>query len=107
MQHTINAFRISPLEERLWSLSQESNGYRAYCSLELAGPLQRDRLFQALRTVWTRHEFFQTRFGDVPGLNFPLQVRADQPFISQPVYDLRGIEVSERPQVVRQVLDAL
>jgi amino acid adenylation domain-containing protein len=77
MQESIEGFRTSPQQQRLWVLRQGSGHvFRTGFSLRIEGALDLDRLGAALRAVAAGHEILRTRFELVPGLSFPLLVVA-------------------------------
>lgn len=74
---TLEGFRLSPQQQRLWSLQQ--NGY-IYCSqlaILITGNLSEKLLKSALQKVINRHEIFRTTFHHRPGVKIPIQVIAD------------------------------
>ncbi|RUT04340.1 non-ribosomal peptide synthetase [Dulcicalothrix desertica PCC 7102] len=74
---TLEGFRLSPQQQRLWSSQQ--NGY-IYCSqlaILITGNLSEKLLKSALQKVINRHEIFRTTFHHRPGVKIPIQVIAD------------------------------
>ncbi len=69
-------YRLSAQQERLWRLQQDSatTSYRVQGLIEIAGPLDRERLQEALDRVVQRHEILRTGFRRIPGLALPVQV---------------------------------
>jgi amino acid adenylation domain-containing protein/FkbM family methyltransferase len=77
MSETIEGFRLSLQQERLWNLALATEEpLRARLALLLAGELDPLALRAALSRVIERHEILRTRFPLVPGMKLPLQVVA-------------------------------
>jgi amino acid adenylation domain-containing protein len=72
-EELVARFRLSPQQERLWSVGRNGAAYRAQCALDLAGPLDAGALASAVEDVVARHEILRTAFPRVPGLTLPLQ----------------------------------
>jgi amino acid adenylation domain-containing protein len=72
---TIDGFRLSPQQKRVWTLQQrEHQPYHTQCVLLLEGSLDVDALKAALAQVVERHEILRTSFRRLPGMSLPLQV---------------------------------
>jgi amino acid adenylation domain-containing protein len=76
-QEIINGFRLSPHQQRLWLIQQDSQAYRAQCALLLEGYLKIEVLKEALHKIVRRHEILRTTFQSLPGMKVPVQVVAD------------------------------
>ena len=74
MQDTIEGFRLSPQQERLWLLQQDNDAYRAHCSILLKGTVNVETLKAAVSKVICRNEIYRTSFHRLPGLKIPIQV---------------------------------
>ena len=76
---TVEGFRLSPRQRRLWSLEERDGGnlYRAQCVLAIRGELPAADLEAALSRVVRRHEILRTTFRRLPGMESALQVVAD------------------------------
>ena len=74
MQKMIEGFQLSPQQKRLWLLQQESPAFCAQCAILIDGPLDHDRLQQALQRIISRHEILRTTFHRRPGIKIPIQV---------------------------------
>src|SRR5437016_9711965 len=77
---TVEGFRLSPQQSRLWSLQALSGAkaYRAECSVAIEGNADLARLRRCLEQIVARHEILRTSFRRLPGMNAPLQVVHDQ-----------------------------
>ena len=64
-------FRLSPVQQRLWSLRHESADSAALFVFRLNGSLDRSRLRHALGQIVQAHEILRTRFYLPPGMNAP------------------------------------
>jgi amino acid adenylation domain-containing protein len=69
-------FRISPQQRRLWRLIQQNPqvAFCAQCHVRITGPLNAERLDQAVRSLRSTHEILRTRFVLLPGTKAPVQV---------------------------------
>lgn len=75
MPETLEGYRLSPQQRRLWRLARgDFRPYRAHCVLTLAGNLDKEGLRRALEGASERHEALRTRFSSLPGMAFPIQV---------------------------------
>ncbi len=77
MSETIEGFRLSLQQERLWNLAlATAEPLRARLAILLEGAIDPAALRAALSRVIERHEILRTRFPLVPGMKLPLQVVA-------------------------------
>lgn len=69
-------FRLSSQQEHIWCLQGDDQRcpYRVQCSLVLNGPVDADRLKQALQQVISRHEILRTIYRRQPGMKTPFQL---------------------------------
>jgi amino acid adenylation domain-containing protein/non-ribosomal peptide synthase protein (TIGR01720 family) len=69
-------FRLSPQQERLWSIGQRKNqpAYRAACVVQIQGDLQPEVLKQAIQKTVARHDVLRTSICYLPGMTIPLQL---------------------------------
>ncbi len=89
---TIQGYRLSPQQERLWLLQQEHSGpYCAQCSWLLEGPLDSPKLRRLLNELVERHEILRTTFQNLPDVLIPVQVISDAASIAWHEYDLTGL----------------
>lgn len=70
--------RLSPLQQRVWSLQNESPVYFLQCEVDINGPLDENKLADSIRAVIGRHEVLRTVYRRQAGLAFPLQVINDE-----------------------------
>ena len=73
---SIEGFRLSPQQTRLWSLQRAgaASPYRARCAVSIAGAVDAARLCEAVGRTVERHEILRTVFRRVAGMSAPLQV---------------------------------
>lgn len=83
----VEGYRISPLQRRLWSLlsADVDSNYRAHVVVRLEGPLDTNRLKNAIGAVVSRHEALRTSFHSLPGISMPVQVVGESTFDFQEV----------------------
>src|SRR5262245_13643738 len=97
-QTTIEGFRLSPQQSRLWALQQgvRSTPYTARCRILIEGAFD-DRLLEAaLNQVVQRHEILRTTFRILPAMTLPLQVIAGDVRLAIRTEDLSGWAEDER-----------
>jgi non-ribosomal peptide synthetase component F len=95
---SIEGFRLSPQQKRLWLLQQGVNNqpYRVQCTVLIEGNLNTQILESALQKVIEKYEILRTNFQALPGMDFPLQVITAN---SQPVvryHDLSCLSPEEQ-----------
>jgi amino acid adenylation domain-containing protein len=91
---TATSFRLSPQQERLWLAEDEPTG-RSLGLFQLTGPLDTDRLREALLRVVERHEILRTTFQRQAGMRLPLQVVHRELAPQWEVHDLTGLGPDE------------
>ncbi len=74
LDRAITGFRLSPQQERLWTLQQQNAVHRVQCVLRIEGELDHRRLKSALQQQVEQHEILRTRFHRRPGMKWPIQV---------------------------------
>ena len=77
LTETINGFRLSPQQKRLWLLQQENSTYVAQTAILLEGDLNKEALKAALHQVVCRHEILRTSFRKISGIKMPIMVVED------------------------------
>src|SRR5580765_2141518 len=73
----VEGFQISPLQHRLWKLSEAGDNYVASCRIQIEGRLDKGILRDALRLVVSRNGLLRMTFQHVAGLQAPHQVISD------------------------------
>ncbi|MEO8593986.1 MAG: condensation domain-containing protein, partial [Candidatus Solibacter sp.] len=66
----VEGYRLSPQQRAAW---RGGCGRAVSCRIEVTGPLEDQRLRDAIRQVIARHQILRTGFRTVSGLNYPLQ----------------------------------
>ena len=98
-KETIQGYRLSPQQERLWLLQQKHPGpYCAQCSWLLEGPLDRPKLRRLLNVLVERHEILRTTFQNLPDVLIPVQVISEAASIAWHEYDLMGLSQSAQQE---------
>jgi amino acid adenylation domain-containing protein/non-ribosomal peptide synthase protein (TIGR01720 family) len=95
---TVQGFRLSPQQARVWSLRQAAPGLplHAWCSVRLRGGLDRGALEAALGAVAARHEILRTTFRTLPDVGLPVQVVEDEARVAVEYRDLAGLDAAAR-----------
>ncbi|HEX7333375.1 MAG TPA: amino acid adenylation domain-containing protein [Pyrinomonadaceae bacterium] len=97
---TVQGFRLSPQQERLWALQAEGHCPLSQCALLLNGPLDSDALVVALQSLVERHEIFRTTFQSLPGMTLPVQIVNDG--LNQ---DCRRVDVVHHENAIEQLCE--
>lgn len=100
-------FRLSPVQQRLWSLRHESADSAALFVFRLNGSLDRSRLRHALGQIVQAHEILRTRFYLPPGMNAPVQEVVPAREVELHEADLRSHREPERGLRVAEFRRAL
>ncbi|MEG4044872.1 amino acid adenylation domain-containing protein [Microcoleus sp. Pol17_C1] len=93
---TINGFRLSPQQNYLWLLQQDSPAYRIQSAISIEGSLQAHRLKKALEKVSDRHEIIRTSFQRKAGLKIPIQVISEHSSVSWNWVNLSEVNPQEQ-----------
>ncbi|YAF98100.1 MAG: amino acid adenylation domain-containing protein [Nodularia sp. CChRGM 3473] len=101
---TIEGFRLSPQQKSLWLLQQDSDVYRAQCSILIAGKIKIEVLQAALQQIINQHEIFRTTFHRRPGIKFPIQVIADSCNISWNNINFGDLDEQEQQNKIAELL---
>jgi amino acid adenylation domain-containing protein len=102
MQQTLEGFRLSPQQARLWWLQQQCHAYRSYCSLLIEGELDRAALDRAMQEIIARNEMYRTHFRRLPGVAMPMQVIAPTPSCVCEQHDLSQHEQTAQLEALIQ-----
>ena len=92
LTESINGFRLSPQQKRLWLLQQESSIYVAQTAILLEGDLNKEALKAALQQVVCRHQILRTSFRKVSGMKMPIMVVEDSCIFSWQEIDLSNCD---------------
>ncbi|HEV7671241.1 MAG TPA: amino acid adenylation domain-containing protein [Thermoanaerobaculia bacterium] len=77
MSGTMQGFRLSPQQRRIWQLARDSRAFRVQALVTLDGPpevVAAETVRAALWAVVARTEILRTTYRRSPGVRFPLQV---------------------------------
>ncbi|MCA1614516.1 MAG: AMP-binding protein, partial [Acidobacteria bacterium] len=106
-EFTVEGFRLSPQQKRLWLLSKgEQHAPRSVqCAVVVRGGLDAQKLQAAAARVVSRHEILRTAFHSLPGMDLPLQVIAEgSAALTMAESSLSGMGVAEQREGVEQLL---
>lgn len=93
---TLQGFRLSPHQRRLWRLLADGVEDRARCAFLLEGRLDRGLLEAAVEAVFARHEILRTSFHRLPGMKVPIQRIEERSTPRLEFADLRGFAPDEQ-----------
>lgn len=102
----IEGFRVSPQQERIWTLAKTYGHLNSWSTILVEGNLDTDALQVALRRVVRANSILRTRFEDVAGLQFPLQVIDEYGTPDWQALDLSQHSASECEEQLRAALTA-
>ena len=101
MQEPVAAgFPVSPQQKQLWSSQSDGHVVTTQVALLLEGPLDGQRLRNALQKIVERHEILRTSFRRSPGMKFPFQVVNASSDIGWEEVDLQSFdELAEKDRI--------
>jgi len=90
---SIEGFRLSPQQKRLWQMQQvnASQSYCVYASILIEGDCQPKILVAALQKIISRYEILHTNFKTLQEMTIPLQVITDQIKATVTQHELKGL----------------
>src|SRR5262245_3849801 len=116
MKETIEGFALSPGQEHLWKLLQDSQSwnYRVQLSVLMEGEIDLQRSKEAVRSVVQRNEILRTTFQRLNSMSLPVQVIGESDAYSYKYYDLCGLKPADQEveidavyqQIMRMPFDA-
>ena len=73
---TIQGYRLSPQQKRLWLLQARASAsaFWSRCAVRIEGPVDLERLEEAIHSVVQQHEILRTTFPLLAGMTLPVQV---------------------------------
>jgi amino acid adenylation domain-containing protein/non-ribosomal peptide synthase protein (TIGR01720 family) len=99
---TMDVFRLSPQQQRLWRLRQGDAPLRAEALMRLGGVLHRDVLARCVSDrLMARHEVLRTLFPAVPGQDEPGQAVAPDAEVEWAFLDLRDRPAEDRERLAQ------
>ncbi|MGE5659091.1 MAG: amino acid adenylation domain-containing protein [Actinomycetota bacterium] len=102
-KETIEGFRLSPQQRRLWGLQQNNHQqpYRVRAAILMTGTLNQEILKSALQKVVNRHEILRTSFPCLPGMTVPLQAIASTVKLPISEYNLSSLPPEEQEAKIK------
>jgi len=108
-QNSLEGFELSPQQRRLWTqLEQEEalhGSYATRCVVSIDGPLERDRLVEAVHSASEKYEILRTDFHRVEQMSFPVQVVRDEPRLRMDFEEQRPEDSGDAVGLAQQILD--
>jgi amino acid adenylation domain-containing protein len=107
---TIEGFRLSPQQRRLWELQQlhsDWQQYRARCLIHIRGELDYQVLKEALTQVVQQNEIMRTGFRYLPGVTVPLQIIQDDLPPDMHYFDWRGLLSQHIPEAIEELFTTI
>ncbi|PTL85819.1 hypothetical protein DAT35_03740 [Vitiosangium sp. GDMCC 1.1324] len=100
-QVSIERYRLSPQQLRLWRLHGRNQPLRAQALMRIEGAPRLDALERAVARLVARHEVLRTRFPTLPGLDAPAQEIAASGEVEWDRVDLRAFPAATREERAR------
>jgi amino acid adenylation domain-containing protein len=99
---TIEGYRLSPQQKRLWLLrgATDSPAYFVSCAVTIGGGVDAARIRQALALIVQRHEILRTEFATLEGMTLPLQVINETGQVEVESHDLSQYGVVDQRTVI-------
>jgi hypothetical protein len=104
MQEIISGFRISPQQKQLWDLQRHCNVGASVCAVSINGPLDVTHLREAFDRLVEQHGALRTSFQQVPGMDIPVQVIADEGTLQWRFHDLSSLDEDRRSSQIDELL---
>ncbi|MHC5857702.1 non-ribosomal peptide synthetase [Nostoc sp.] len=104
---TINGFRLSPHQKRLWLLQQDSSAYLTQCSILIEGNLDREVLKAGIYKIVNQHEILRTSFSRLPGVKIPVMVVLDNSLPSWRDIDLSDFSALEQSSKIEDIFQEM
>jgi amino acid adenylation domain-containing protein len=102
--NTIEAFRLSAQQERVWLEHVDHAGWPpAECEVLLEGFVEPSRLQEALRVLVLRHEILRTIFCRKAGMKVPFQMIQEEAKFFWQTADLRQLDESAQRAEIQQL----
>ncbi|MDY7093376.1 MAG: amino acid adenylation domain-containing protein [Acidobacteriota bacterium] len=101
---SLEGFRLSPQQERLWGLQDCNTGYGAVLVLELDTGVEPRRMARALRSSVRRHDVLRTAFAGTGEGEMPLQVVTEEDAVLWQVLDVRRLGEGRQREVLRHLV---
>ena len=105
MSNQIKGYRLSPQQERIWSLLQDGLPCLARCFISVEGAINPPLLKEALLSVVSYHQVLRTTFHRPPGIKAPIQVICDEPLLDWHFSDLSDLPPSQQPLSMAELAD--
>ncbi|MGH9570207.1 MAG: condensation domain-containing protein, partial [Candidatus Angelobacter sp.] len=101
---TIQGYRLSSQQERVWLMEQVEGRpiCRVRCEVLIRGPLDHKRLETALAEIVARHEILRTGFSIFPGMSNPLQIIREPEWVPLEIHRDGAEDGHDRPRSMQQ-----
>src|SRR5215469_9243393 len=99
-------FWLSPQQKFAWSLERAGpNGFRPTCVISLTGPVDGNKVRDALRNIASRHEILRTIFHRQTGMKVPFQVVLKNLEPAWEYVDVSYLPLSDRDKAFQTLWD--
>ena len=99
------SFRLSPQQEFAWSIYPDGPNDGGQVVVGIDGPLEVERLREALLSVVDRHEILRTTFQRRPGMKTPLQVVRDSAAPDWELLDITHLDPQDQRARLAEVAE--
>ncbi len=105
MEMISDAFNLSPQQRRLWALQQSRYDlpFRAWCAVEIEGPVDPASFERALAAVAARHEILRTTLKRAAALQLPVQVVGAEAAPQLVIEDLTALSTGDQEAGLERV----
>src|SRR5262249_40997250 len=100
----LQKYQLSAQQRRLWRLYERGWEIYAQCALSLRGPVDTQRLQQAVYQLVSRFEIFRTGFEILQGMDLPLQAISEVPKLVFQIAPAEKIEGVDRESFLHELL---
>src|SRR5215472_6082148 len=99
-----SGFRLSPQQNRLWSLREDGDCYVSQCAVIIEGNLRVDELRRILAAITREHEILRTVFLRPASLRVPVQVVTENSELAWNEQDIDSLSSGEQGTFVERAL---
>src|SRR5439155_7901227 len=105
-QLTTSGFRLSPLQELLWSvqIGNENGCRRSVCAIRIQGHVALATVKDAVQKTIKRHEVLRTAFVRRPGMKIPFQVIFEDYQPEWQITDLTTLACDQQKQEIERCI---
>lgn len=103
---TIEGFRLSPQQKRLWLLQKNSFTSKSQCTVIITGQLNLEIFKATLQQAVKRHEILRTSFLKRAGIKLPIQVISENGNLLWKDFNLVNLSLKEQLAKIKAIIQS-